>query len=158
MSGLDIFTWIVVLILVATVGIVFAVLGMLPGKVARQLRHPQVKAIAVGALLVSFPFALLQADTPDLEALREQARAAYLRSLDFVPDGFWANHDVALLMRRSGEPLIAFQPYARRALELLPDAAARGVIVAETLQAVRGTLERIANAEPELGPPAPGGD
>ena len=59
MSGLDIFTWIVVLILVATVGIVFAVLGMLPGKVARQRRHPQVEAIGIASwLALIFGFAL----------------------------------------------------------------------------------------------------
>ena len=59
MSGLDIFTWIVVLILVATVGIVFAVLGMMPGKVARQRRHPQVEAIGIASwLALIFGFAL----------------------------------------------------------------------------------------------------
>ncbi len=59
MSGLDIFTWIVVLILVATVGIVFAVLGMMPGKVARQRRHPQVEAIQIASwLALIFGFAL----------------------------------------------------------------------------------------------------
>ena len=59
MSGLDIFTWIVVLILVATVGIVFAVLGMMPGKVARQRQHPQVEAIGIASwLALIFGFAL----------------------------------------------------------------------------------------------------
>ena len=59
MSGLDIFTWIVVLILVATVGIVFAVLGMMPGKVAQQRRHPQVEAIQIASwLALIFGFAL----------------------------------------------------------------------------------------------------
>lgn len=59
MSGLDIFTWIVVLILVATVGIVFAVLGMMPGKIARQRRHPQVEAIQIASwLALIFGFAL----------------------------------------------------------------------------------------------------
>ena len=59
MSGLDIFTWIVVLILVATVGTVFAVLGMMPGKVASQRRHPQVEAIQIASwLALIFGFAL----------------------------------------------------------------------------------------------------
>ena len=59
MSGIDIFTWIVVLILVATLGIVFAVLGMMPGRVARQRRHPQVEAIQIASwLALIFGFAL----------------------------------------------------------------------------------------------------
>lgn len=59
MSGLDIFTWIVVLIMMATVGIVFGVLGMMPGKVASQRRHPQVEAIRIASwLALIFGFAL----------------------------------------------------------------------------------------------------
>ena len=59
MTGIDIFTWIVLLIMVATVAVVFAVLGMLPGKIARQRQHPQFEAIGIASwLALVFGFAL----------------------------------------------------------------------------------------------------
>ena len=48
MSGLDIFSLIVLLVLAATILGVFVFLGLLPGKVARQRNHPQVAAITIG--------------------------------------------------------------------------------------------------------------
>lgn len=59
MSGIDAFAWIVLLTLVATVLIVFAALGGLPGKVARQRGHPQAEAIIVaGWLALIFGFVM----------------------------------------------------------------------------------------------------
>jgi hypothetical protein len=51
MSGIDIFAWVVLLIMIASVVVVFVVLGMLPGKVARQRQHPQAQAIQVSSWL-----------------------------------------------------------------------------------------------------------
>ncbi len=47
MSGLDIFALIVLIVLIATGLAVWAMLGMYPGKIARQRNHPQADAIAV---------------------------------------------------------------------------------------------------------------
>ncbi len=59
MSGIDIFAWLVVGIIVATVAIIVAVLGGLPGKVARQRQHPQTEAIQLASwLALIFGFAL----------------------------------------------------------------------------------------------------
>ncbi len=69
MSGLDIFAWIVLIVLIATVLVGFIVLAMLPGKIAKQRGHPQVEAINVagwlGALAmgVFWPLALVWAFT-----------------------------------------------------------------------------------------------
>ena len=38
MSGLDIFAWIVLLVLVATLVAIFVALGMMPGRIARRAR------------------------------------------------------------------------------------------------------------------------
>ena len=47
MSGLDIFALIVLIILVLCVLAVWILLGMFPGKIARQRNHPQADAINV---------------------------------------------------------------------------------------------------------------
>ena len=47
MTGLDIFALIVLLVLIATGLAVWAMLGMYPGKIARQRNHPQAEAISV---------------------------------------------------------------------------------------------------------------
>ncbi len=47
MSALDIFALIVLIVLIATGLAVWAMLGMFPGKIARQRNHPQADAIAV---------------------------------------------------------------------------------------------------------------
>ncbi len=45
MSGIDIFDWIVLIVIVVSVVVVFVSLAMLPGKTARQRNHPQADAI-----------------------------------------------------------------------------------------------------------------
>ena len=47
MTGLDIFALIVLLVLVATAVAVWVILGIYPGKIARERNHPQAEAIAV---------------------------------------------------------------------------------------------------------------
>ena len=47
MTGLDIFALIVLLVLLATAVAVWLILGMYPGKIARERNHPQAEAIAV---------------------------------------------------------------------------------------------------------------
>jgi len=47
MTGLDIFALIVLLVLIACGLAVWALLGMYPGKIARQRNHPQAEAINV---------------------------------------------------------------------------------------------------------------
>ena len=47
MSGLDIFALVVLVVLVLSGIAVWAVLGMLPGRIARQRNHPQADAISV---------------------------------------------------------------------------------------------------------------
>lgn len=54
---IDIFTWIVLLITIATVVGVFVLMGVWPGKVASQNNHPQAEAIKIGswvALIMGF--------------------------------------------------------------------------------------------------------
>jgi hypothetical protein len=48
MTGLDIFAWVVLLVLIALALAVFVALGMLPGHIARQRGHPWAEAVAVG--------------------------------------------------------------------------------------------------------------
>lgn len=58
MSGIDIFAWVVLLVMIATIVVVFVVLGILPGKIARQRLHPQAQAIQVASwLALIFGFA-----------------------------------------------------------------------------------------------------
>jgi hypothetical protein len=69
MSGLDIFAWIVLIVLITTALVAFIILAMLPGKIARQRAHPQADAINVagwlGALAMGifWPLALIWAYT-----------------------------------------------------------------------------------------------
>ena len=49
MSGLDIFAWIVLLVLVATLVALVVALGMMPGRIARRRGHPWAEAVAVGS-------------------------------------------------------------------------------------------------------------
>lgn len=59
MSGLDIFAWIVLVILIATIVVVFCLMGALPGHIARRRGHPQVQAVTVaGWVTLIFGFAL----------------------------------------------------------------------------------------------------
>ncbi len=67
MSGLDIFAWVVLVVLIVTAIAVFITLAMLPGKIAKQRQHPYDEAITVagwlGAILggVFWPLALIWA-------------------------------------------------------------------------------------------------
>ncbi|WP_054002460.1 DUF3302 domain-containing protein [Shimia sp. SK013] len=67
MSGLDIFAWIVLIVLIVTALVVFITLAMLPGKIAGERDHPYQEAINVagwlGAILggVFWPLALIWA-------------------------------------------------------------------------------------------------
>ncbi len=54
MSGLDIFAWIVLIVLVAVAVAAFIILAMLPGKIARSRGHPQAEAINVAGWLGMF--------------------------------------------------------------------------------------------------------
>ena len=102
MSGIDIFAWVVLLVIIASVVVVFVVLGMLPGKIARERQHPQVQAISVASWLAlifgfaAWPFVLVWAylrpvarplDQPEDEAVRQriaglEARIAELESAE----------------------------------------------------------------------------
>ena len=59
MSFIDIFAWIVLLVLVATVVAIFVALGMMPGRIARKRGHPWPEAVTVGSwatLIFGFVF------------------------------------------------------------------------------------------------------
>ena len=47
MSGYDIFAWIVLVILAASVVGVFCIAGWLPGHIAKSRGHPQAQAVTV---------------------------------------------------------------------------------------------------------------
>jgi hypothetical protein len=49
MSFIDIFAWIVLVVLVVTVIAVFLALGVMPGHIARKRGHPWAQAVAVGS-------------------------------------------------------------------------------------------------------------
>jgi uncharacterized protein DUF3302 len=48
MSLIDLFAWIVLVILLASVVAIFVALGMLPGHIARKRQHPWAEAVSVG--------------------------------------------------------------------------------------------------------------
>ena len=59
MSFIDIFSWIVLAVLVATLVAVFLALGSMPGRIARQRGHPWAQAVSVGSwatLICGFVF------------------------------------------------------------------------------------------------------
>ena len=72
MSFIDIFAWVVLLVVIATAVGVFVALGMIPGHIARKRNHPWAEAVAVGSwatLIFGFllwPLVLIWAyvDTP----------------------------------------------------------------------------------------------
>ncbi len=102
MSGIDIFAWVVLLVIIGSVIVVFVVLGMLPGKIAGERQHPQAQAINVASWLAlifgvaAWPFVMVWAylrpvarplDQPEDEAVRQriaglEARIAELESPD----------------------------------------------------------------------------
>ena len=59
MSFLDLFAWIVLVVLAATLVAVFVAIGMLPGLIARKRHHPWAEAVAIGGwvtLIFGFVF------------------------------------------------------------------------------------------------------
>lgn len=59
MAGIDIFTIIVLAIMIIAILAIVVTLGILPGRIAKQRQHPQAEAIAVGSwLALVFGFAL----------------------------------------------------------------------------------------------------
>jgi uncharacterized BrkB/YihY/UPF0761 family membrane protein len=77
MALIDIFAWIVLIVLFATVAAVFIALGILPGHIARKRGHPWAQAVTVGGwatLICGFafwPLALIWAYV-DLPAKRDE--------------------------------------------------------------------------------------
>ena len=56
---IELFAWIVFILLIAILVAVFVALGMLPGHIARQRQHPWAQAVAVGGwatLIFGFVF------------------------------------------------------------------------------------------------------
>lgn len=49
MSFVDIFAWIVLIVLIATLVAVIVTLGAMPGRIARRRGHPWAEAVAVGS-------------------------------------------------------------------------------------------------------------
>jgi hypothetical protein len=49
MPFIDVFSWIVLAVSVATLVAVFVALGMMPGRVARKRGHPWAEAVTVGS-------------------------------------------------------------------------------------------------------------
>jgi uncharacterized BrkB/YihY/UPF0761 family membrane protein len=59
MTVIDIFAWIVLLVLVGTLVAVFVALGTMPGRIARKRGHPWPEAVTVGSwatLICGFVF------------------------------------------------------------------------------------------------------
>jgi amino acid transporter len=66
MTFVDIFAWIVLLVLAISAIVVIVVLGSLPGKIARQRNHPYAQAVTVagwiGLIFIAlWPLALIWA-------------------------------------------------------------------------------------------------
>jgi hypothetical protein len=58
-SGLDIFAWIVLLILIASALAMFFIAGWLPGHIAKSRNHPHAEAVTVASwVTLIFGFAL----------------------------------------------------------------------------------------------------
>lgn len=54
MSTLDIFAWIVLLVLVASTVLVVVLMAMLPGMIARSRNHPWAEAVSIGGWVTLF--------------------------------------------------------------------------------------------------------
>ena len=54
MSGLDIFAWIVLVVLAASTVFVIVFMAMWPGMVARRRNHPWAEAVSVGGWITLF--------------------------------------------------------------------------------------------------------
>jgi hypothetical protein len=58
-SGIDIFAWIVLILLIAMLVAIFVLIGMRPGMVARKRGHPWAEAVSIGGwvtLIFGFVF------------------------------------------------------------------------------------------------------
>jgi prepilin signal peptidase PulO-like enzyme (type II secretory pathway) len=79
MDFIDVFAWIVLIVVVATLVAVFVALGMMPGHIARRRGHPWAQAVAVGGWatlifgFVLWPLVLIWAYV-DIPAAREPPR------------------------------------------------------------------------------------
>ena len=90
MTGLDIFALIILLVLLVTAVAVWLILGMYPGKIARERNHPQAEAIAVcgwwGAVTLGIlsPLAFVWAYTNPAATLtgrdKTEARSATIKA------------------------------------------------------------------------------
>jgi len=92
MAFIDIFAWIVLIVIVLSVVAALVVVAMLPGKLARQRNHPQAEAINIAGIAGIFTFGVVwvlaliwaftkpdgRADDEELAALK--ARVAALES------------------------------------------------------------------------------
>ncbi|AZO81146.1 MULTISPECIES: DUF3302 domain-containing protein [unclassified Bosea (in: a-proteobacteria)] len=84
MSGLDIFAWIVLVVLAASTIFVIVFMAMLPGMVARRRNHPWADAVAVGGWVTLFlgfvlwPIVLIWAyvDVPSVPVRRSAEQEA----------------------------------------------------------------------------------
>ena len=59
MPFIDVFAWVVFVLLIAIIVAVFVTLGMMPGHIARKRGHPWAQAVTVGSwatLIVGFVF------------------------------------------------------------------------------------------------------
>ena len=54
MAPLDIFAWIVLVVLVVSTVVVIAFMGSLPGVIARKRNHPWAEAVTVGGWVTLF--------------------------------------------------------------------------------------------------------
>lgn len=61
MSGLDIFAWIVLIVIIVAAIAIFVVVARLPGQIARRRGHPQAEAINVAGWLGLFFFGIIWA-------------------------------------------------------------------------------------------------
>jgi hypothetical protein len=79
MSFIDIFAWIVLIVLIFSLIAVFVTLGMAPGHIARKRGHPWADAVTVGSWatlsfgLIFWPLVLIWAYV-DFPARRETPR------------------------------------------------------------------------------------
>ena len=87
MSGLDIFAIIVLLILLIALVVIWAILAMLPGKIARSRNHPQAEAINIGGWLgalfagVAWPIFLIWAYTKPIRITQEEEASSEIETL-----------------------------------------------------------------------------
>jgi len=113
MTGIDIFTWVVLLVMIGAAVVVFVVLGLLPGRVAKERGHPQAEAINVASWLAlifgfaAWPFVLVWA------YLRPIAQPLHPGDLDVAR----AEHEALEAERQAGKAAKEAEEQARKASE-----------------------------------------